>query len=142
MNADILLIEDSHEDAELVTRIIKSTHPTTTVKIINDGAAALDFLIEAGASGSNAMLPKVVFLDIKLPKLTGLQILGKLRESGFSRTIPVVMMTSSNQQSDIEECYRLGANSYLVKPIEFPALQKMVVNSTKYWLNFNRTCSC
>lgn len=142
MNTDILLVEDSHEDAELITRIIKSSYPSISVKIINDGAEALEFLVELTAAGSTAMLPKVVFLDIKLPKLTGLQILCKLRESGLSSSIPVVVMTSSTQQSDIEECYRLGANSYLVKPIEFPALQQMIVSSTRYWLNFNRTSSC
>jgi CheY-like chemotaxis protein len=139
MKTDILLIEDSQEDADLMIRVIKQENPATKVKVIYDGADALSYLFDNGFAANSASLPKVIFLDIKLPRLNGPQILRKLRESELTSTIPVVIMTSSNQQADIDECYRLGANSYLVKPIDFPSFQKMILSSARYWLNYNMT---
>lgn len=141
MKTDILLIEDSLEDADLMIRVIKQENPATRVKVIDDGADALSYLFDKGFSVNSANLPKVIFLDVKLPRLTGPQVLSKLRETESTSTIPVVIMTSSNQQADIDECYRLGANSYLVKPIDFPSFQKMILSSARYWLNYNMTCS-
>lgn len=141
MKTDILLIEDSLEDADLMIRVIKQENPATRVKVIEDGADALSYLFDDGFAAKSANLPKVIFLDVKLPRLTGPQVLSKLREVELTSTIPVVIMTSSNQQSDIDECYRLGANSYLVKPIDFPSFQKMILSSARYWLNYNMTCS-
>jgi CheY-like chemotaxis protein len=81
----------------------------------------------------------VIFLDVKLPRLTGPQVLKKLKSHEATRSIPVVVMSSSNQEQDIVECYTLGANSYLVKPIDFHNYQAMIVNSSRYWLNYNIT---
>lgn len=141
MKTDILLIEDSLEDADLVIRVIKQENPATRIKVIDDGADALSYLFDNGFSANSANLPKVIFLDVKLPRLNGPQVLSKLRAAELTSTIPVVIMTSSNQQADIDECYRLGANSYLVKPIDFPSFQKMILSSARYWLNYNITCS-
>ena len=141
MKTDILLIEDSLEDADLMIRVIKQENPATRVKVIEDGADALNYLFDDGFVAKSANLPKVIFLDVKLPRLTGPQVLSKLREVELTSAIPVVIMTSSNQQADIDECYRLGANSYLVKPIDFPSFQKMILSSARYWLNYNMTCS-
>ena len=141
MRTDILLIEDSHEDADLVIRVIKQDNPATRVKVISDGVDALSYLFDNGFSAQSANLPRVIFLDVKLPRLTGPQVLSKLRDAEATCNIPVVIMTSSNQQADIDECYKLGANSYLVKPIDFPSFQKMILSSSRYWLNYNITCS-
>lgn len=141
MKTDILLIDDSIEDADLIIRVIKQENPTTRIKVIHDGAEALSYLFDNGFSANSIHLPKVIFLDVKLPRLSGPQILSKLREAELTSTIPVVIMTSSSQQTDIDECYKLGANSYLVKPIDFPSFQRVILSSTRYWLNYNMTCS-
>lgn len=141
MKTDILLIEDSREDADLMIRVIKQENPATRVKVITDGVDALSYLFDDDSSGKSVNLPKVIFLDVKLPRLTGPQVLSKLKKADFTSRIPVVIMTSSNQKTDIDECYKLGANSYLVKPIDFPSFQKMVLSSARYWLNYNMTCN-
>lgn len=81
----------------------------------------------------------MIFLDVKLPRLTGPQVLERLRSHEATKTIPVVIMTSSNQEQDVAACYELGANSYLVKPIDFQKYQAMIVHSSRYWLNYNVT---
>ena len=137
MKTDILLVEDSNEDAELAIRIIKQDNPAARVKLLRDGADALGYLFDESENVNRHFIPKVIFLDIKLPRLTGPEVLKKLKSNEVTRSIPVVVMTSSSQKCDVEECYSLGANSYLVKPIDFMRFQAMIINSSRYWLNYN-----
>lgn len=137
MKADILLIEDSHEDADLAIRILKQDNPSTRVKVVYDGAETISYLFDDADNAKKHLLPKVIFLDVKLPRITGPEVLKKLKSHAVTKTIPVVVMTSSNQEQDIIECYQLGANSYLVKPIDFLDFQRMILNSSRYWLNYN-----
>lgn len=137
MRTDILLIEDCPEDADLALRILKQDNPGTRVTVLHDGAEALQHLFDASDHVRKNRLPKVIFLDIKLPRLTGPQVLQKLKADALTRTVPVVIMTSSNQEQDIAECYALGANSYLVKPIDYQKYQAMIINASRYWLSCN-----
>jgi len=139
MKTDILLIEDSHEDADLAIRVLKQDNPGTRIKIVYDGAEAITYLFDESDNALSHLFPKVIFLDVKLPRLSGPQVLKKLKSHVSTKTIPVVIMTSSNQEQDIVECYSLGANSYLVKPINFTHYQAMIINSSRYWLNYNTT---
>ena len=139
MRTDILLVEDSHEDADLALRVLKEDNPATRIKVINDGVDTINYLFDAAGNVQKHLLPKVIYLDIKLPRFTGPEVLKKLKSHADTRSIPVVIMTSSNQQRDVVECYQLGANSYLVKPIDFHSFNTMIVNSSRYWLNYNIT---
>lgn len=137
MKADILLVEDSHDDAALAIRVLKQDNPSTKVKLVYDGVDALNWLFDEKDSPCWDRLPKVIFLDVKLPRLAGPEVLKKIKSNIAVQHIPVVIMTSSNQQIDISECYRLGANSYLVKPIDFHSYSKMIISSSRYWLTYN-----
>jgi len=139
MRTDILFVEDSHEDADLAIRALKQDNPGTRIKIVHDGAEALKYLFDESDKAQKHLLPKVIFLDVKLPRLSGPQVLKKLKSHETTRFIPIVIMSSSNQEKDIVECYSLGANSYLVKPIDFHHYQSMVINSSRYWLKYNIT---
>lgn len=139
MKTDILLIEDCHEDADLAIRVLKQDNPGTRIKVIHDGVDALKYLFDESGNSYKRTLPKVIFLDVKLPRLTGPQVLEKLKSHEKTRDIPVVIMTSSNQEQDVAVCYSLGANSYLVKPIDYQKYQAMIVHSSRYWLNYNIT---
>lgn len=139
MKPDILLIEDSHEDIDLAIRVLKQDNPGTKVKVVYDGVAALEYLFAESESSQKKYLPKVIFLDVKLPRLSGPQVLEKLKADDTTKNIPIVIMTSSNQEQDIAACYDLGANSYLVKPIDFQKYQAMIIQSSRYWLNYNVT---
>jgi len=137
MKTDILLVEDSNEDAELAIRIIKQDNPAVRVKLLKDGADVINYLFDESEKVNTHFIPKVIFLDIKLPRLTGPEVLKRLKSNEVTRSIPVIVMTSSCQKCDIEECYSLGANSYLVKPIDFTRFQAMIISSSRYWLNYN-----
>ena len=137
MKTDILLVEDSIEDAELAIRVIKQDNPAVRVKLLRDGADAISYLFYGLEHANKDFFPKVIFLDIKLPRLTGPEVLKRLKSNELTRSIPVIVMTSSCQKCDIEECYSLGANSYLVKPIDFTRFQAMIISSSRYWLNHN-----
>jgi two-component system response regulator len=139
MKTDILLVEDSHDDADLAIRVLKQDNPGTRIKLVHDGAEAINYLFDESDNALSHLLPKVIFLDIKLPRLTGPQVLKKLKTDTTTRIIPIVIMTSSNQKQDIVECYSLGANSYLVKPIDFKQYQAMIIHSSRYWLSYNVT---
>jgi len=140
MKTDILLVEDSHDDAALAIRVLKQDNPGTKIKLVYDGFEALDWLFGESDAGSRKKLPKVIFLDVKLPRLNGPEVLKKIKADASVSQIPVVIMTSSNQPVDIAECYRLGANSYLVKPIDFQSYSQMIVTASRYWLNYNISC--
>ena len=137
MKADILLVEDSLDDAELATRVIRSYDKSAVVRVASDGSDALAFLFDEQGKVRVNQLPRLILLDIKMARLSGIEVLRQIRASEATRCIPVVMLTSSNQQRDINECYRLGASSYLVKPIDYREYSQMLLDAVRYWLNYN-----
>src|SRR5438874_13600108 len=131
--ADILLVEDNPNDAELTQRALKKSGPGTRLAIARDGAEALEYLL------SNRPKPKVIFLDLKLPKIDGIEVLRRLRADDSTRAVPVVVLTSSQEERDIKECYKLGVNSYVVKPVEFDEFYRAVADLGIYWLVLNKS---
>lgn len=131
---EILLVEDSPDDTEMCLRALRKQGFANKVHHVEDGEEALDFLF--GSAG--VQRPKVVLLDLKLPKLCGIEVLRRMRADKRTRSIPVVIMTSSSEHSDLEECYRLGANSYVVKPVVFQDFARAVSEIGLYWLLINR----
>jgi two-component system response regulator len=130
---DILLVEDNPNDAELTQRALRKTDTAARLALARDGAEALEFL----SSGRNK--PRVIFLDLKLPKVDGIEVLRHVRSDERTRSIPVVVLTSSQEERDITECYRLGVNSYVVKPVEFERFYKAVGDLATYWLVLNKS---
>jgi two-component system response regulator len=130
---DILLVEDNPNDAELTQRALKKTNLGARITIVRDGADALDYLMGPKPK------PKVIFLDLKLPKIDGIEVLRRARADDRTRSIPVVVLTSSQEEKDISECYRLGVNSYVVKPVEFDRFYKAIADLATYWLVLNKS---
>ena len=137
---DILLVEDNPQDAELTTRALKKNNLANRLITVEDGAEALDFIFCRGkyATRNNAHSPKVVLLDLKLPKVSGLEVLRALKQDERTRSIPVVVVTSSREDPDIKTAYALGANSYVVKPVDFDAFSAAVAQLGHYWLVVNQ----
>lgn len=137
---DILLVEDNPQDAELTVRALKKHKLANRLVVVKDGAEALDFIFCRGryAERDIASPPKVVLLDLKLPKLNGLEVLREIRADQRARSIPVVMVTSSREDPDIKTAYNLGANSYVVKPVEFDAFVEAMSYVGLYWLLVNQ----
>ena len=137
---DILLVEDNPQDAELTTRALKKNNLANRLITVEDGAEALDFIFCRGkyATRNNAHSPKVVLLDLKLPKVSGLEVLRALKQDERTRAIPVVVVTSSREDPDIKTAYALGANSYVVKPVDFDAFAESVSSLGLYWLLVNQ----
>ena len=139
-SADILLVEDNPQDVELTLRTLEKNHLANQVFVVTDGEEALDFLYCRGRfSGRDPHPPKVVFLDIKLPKVNGLEVLKTIKSDESMRNIPVVMVTSSAEDPDIAAAYKLGANSYVVKPVDFRIFAETIVNLGLYWLVVNQS---
>ena len=137
---EILLVEDSDEDAELTLRALTKARLTNEVHRVNDGEEALEFLFATGRyAESGDPKPRVVLLDLKLPKVGGIEILRAIRGDPKTATTPVVVLTSSAEDRDLEECYALGVNSYIVKPVEFGTFVKAVEHLGFYWAVLNRT---
>jgi len=135
---EILLVEDNDEDAELTMRALKKRRLTNHLHRVSDGAEALDFLFSRGAyEGRPNVAPKFVLLDLKLPKLDGMDVLRELRRNDATKTLPVVMLTSSKEDRDLAEAYRLGVNSYIVKPVEFDKFVEAVEQVGLYWALLN-----
>lgn len=139
-NIELLLIEDSDADAELTLRALRRRHVANSLHRVQDGVEALDFLFARGdyADRDAANLPKVVLLDLKLPKLSGLAVLSALREDGRTRDVPVVVLTSSREDPDVARAYALGVNSYIVKPVDFSKFADAVAELGLYWLLLNQ----
>jgi len=139
-DVEILLVEDSPEDVELTLRALQTHHITNRMHAVRDGAEALDFLFARGAyAGRNASnIPKVVLLDLKLPKVDGLEVLRQIKQDPRTRKVPVVVLTSSREEPDIERSYQLGVNSYIVKPVDFESFVKAVSDAGLYWLVVNQ----
>ena len=137
---DILLVEDNPQDAELTTRALKKNNLANRLFTVEDGAEALDFVFCRGkyATRDNGHSPKVVLLDLKLPKVSGLEVLRALKQDERTRSIPVVVVTSSREDPDIKTAYALGANSYVVKPVDFDAFAESVSSLGLYWLLVNQ----
>ena len=137
---EILLVEDSAADAEMTINALKKNNLANKLLHVKDGAAALDFIFAQGAYSDRKIKdrPKVILLDLKLPKVNGLEVLQKIRGDDRTRTIPVVALTSSKEDPDIKKCYELGVNSYVVKPVEFDEFQKAISNLGLYWMIVNQ----
>src|SRR5262249_9481279 len=137
---EILLVEDNPSDAELTLRALSKNKIANSIVWVKDGAEALDFIFAEGNYSNRNILerPKVVFLDLKLPKMDGIQVLEKIRADERTKTIPVVVLTSSKEECDIIETYKLGVNSYVVKPVDFDKFVEAVAQLGFYWLILNQ----
>lgn len=139
LDAEVLLVEDNARDAELALRALRKCLLGDRVVHVRDGHEALEWLFARGvhAGRESANRPKIVLMDLKLPKVNGLEVLRAIREDEPLRTLPVVVLTSSAEQRDIAESYRLGANSYIVKPVEYENFTAVVAAAGHYWLKVN-----
>ena len=138
---ELLLVEDDPNDVELTLLALRKHHLANQIHVARDGEEALDFLFCRGphAQRAPANLPKVVLLDLKLPKVTGLEVLKIMKQDPRTRLVPVVVMTSSCEQRDMVEGYRLGVNSYIQKPIDFGQFQNTIKDLGFYWLVVNQS---
>jgi len=137
---EILIVEDNPGDAELAIRALKKQHLANNVIHLLDGAEALDFIFGTGnyASRNTNHVPRVILLDLKMPKVGGLEVLERIKSDPRTKTIPVVILTSSAEDPDIKRSYELGANSYIVKPVEFNNFSKTVADLGLYWMVINK----
>ncbi|MCR6721392.1 MAG: response regulator [Chitinophagaceae bacterium] len=137
---EILLIEDNRDEAELTIRALKKHKLANKLLHIDDGVEALEFIFGEGkyADKQEGFKPKLILLDLKLPKVDGLDILRRIKSDERTKKFPVVVLTSSKEESDIVESYRLGANSYIVKPVNFESFTNAVADLGMYWLVLNQ----
>lgn len=138
---EILLVEDNPADVELTLRALKKNNIANRIEVVTDGQEALDFIFAKGtfSDRENKKNPKVIFLDLKLPKVSGLEVLSAIKGNQKTRTIPVVILTSSKEERDIVESYKLGVNSYIVKPVDFDKFLVSVKEIGMYWLLINQS---
>jgi len=139
-DVEILLVEDNPDDAGLVMRALTKNNIGNNIVHLTDGAEALEFIFATGKYSDRKIedKPKVILLDLKMPKVDGLQVLRALKADERTQTIPVVIMTSSKEESDIVESYKIGVNSYVVKPVGFENFTKAIVELGLYWLVVNQ----
>ena len=137
----ILLVEDNLDDIDLTLRALKKNNIMNEIKVVNDGIEALDFLLGRGKYTNRDLntLPTVILLDIKLPKIDGMEVLRQIRENEITKLIPVVILTSSREEQDIINGYSLGVNSYVRKPVDFNQFAEAVSQLGLYWLLLNET---
>ena len=137
---EILLVEDDPNDVELALHALKKNYLNNPIEIARDGAEALEFIFGNGANAHRPSQhrPKVILLDLKLPKIDGLEVLKRLKSDPETRSIPVVVMTSSREECDIVKSYQLGVNSYIVKPVDFEQFAEAVRQLGLYWLLMNQ----
>lgn len=138
-NRPILLIEDNASDIELTKRALKRGRVTNEIVVAHDGEEALEYLFSSGRySGRDpADLPAIALLDLKLPKMSGLEVLRRIRENGRTRRLPVIILTTSREEQDLADSYDNGANSYVVKPVDFSHFQHAIEQLGLYWLATN-----
>ena len=136
---EILLVEDNPRDAELALRALRKRHLTNKLVWVKDGAAALDLIFGPDGAANNCVRchPKIILLDLKLPKVGGLEVLRQLKSNPAAKTIPVVVLTSSREEQDLVRSYELGVNSYIVKPVNFDNFSEAVAQLGCYWLLLN-----
>lgn len=137
---DILLIEDNPTDVELILRTLKKQNFDFKVQVVNDGAQAMIVLSELSNSLSenSGVIPRVILLDLDMPKVDGFQVLRMIKGDKFIKTIPVVILTSSTNEKDIAQCYNSHANSYVVKPLDYESFLRTILAIIEYWLDINR----
>jgi two-component system response regulator len=138
---EILLIEDNPEEAELAIRSLRKYNLANKLLHIDDGAEAIDVIFSKGkyAGNKNPLQPKLILLDLKLPRVDGLEILRQIKSDEQTKLIPVVVLTSSKEETDIIESYRMGVNSYIVKPVNFDSFTKAVSELGLYWVIHNQS---
>jgi CheY-like chemotaxis protein len=137
-SVDLLIVEDNPDDLELTLRALRKSKVKISIQTVKDGAEALDYLLGRGPYARHTpQLPKVIVLDLKLPKVDGMEVLRQIKTSERTRAIPVVMLTSSQQDRDVIESYRLGVNSYVVKPVDFSQFAESIAQLGYYWLGLN-----
>lgn len=137
---EILLVEDSRADAEMTLRTLKKRGIANRIEWVRNGVEALDYLFCQGEYADRSSgHPRIVLLDLKMPLMDGLQVLERMKSDPRTRSIPVVMMTSSREEGDLIASYRLGVNSFVVKPVDFDAFAEMVAEVGMYWMISNQT---
>ena len=136
---EILLVEDNPDDVELTLHALKEQNITNHIEVVRDGAEALDFIFCTGQYEHRSMenAPKLILLDLKLPRVDGLEVLEKIKSDPRTKAIPVVILTSSREERDIVESYKLGVNSYITKPVDFEQFSEAVRQLGLYWLLLN-----
>lgn len=136
---DIILVEDNPDDVELTLDALKTHNLSNRVKVLRDGEEALDYFFGTGKYASRDICdrPKVILLDLKLPKVDGIEVLRRIRSDERTKTLPVVVLTSSNEHRDRIDSYNLGVNSYIVKPVEFDSFAHAVAQIGFYWVLLN-----
>jgi two-component system, response regulator len=137
---EILLVEDNPNDVELTLHALNRNHLTNKIHVVRDGEEALKFFFGERDNDPNKIVPgpKVILLDLKLPKVDGMEVLKRLKSDPDTKSIPVVVLTSSNEERDILETYKLGVNSYIVKPVDFAKFVEAMKTLGMYWLMLNR----
>lgn len=138
---EIIIVEDNPQDAELTIRALKKLNVACNILVAEDGEIALNIIFSKGIykARQGQAPPKVIFLDLKLPKVSGLEILKEIKTNPETKRIPVVVVTSSREDPDIKAAYELGANGYVVKPVEFEAFSNSITQTGMFWLNVNET---
>ena len=134
---EVLLVEDNPDDAELTIRVLKKHNLANNLVHLHDGEEALDFLF----AGGNNQIPKLILLDLKMPKVDGIEVLRKIKSDEQKKVIPVVILTSSKEERDVVESYQLGVNAYVVKPVEFEKFVEAVAQLGLFWLILNQSPS-
>jgi len=135
---EIVLVEDNPDDVELTLRALRENNLANSVKVLKDGQEALDYIFENIDCVAWSSCPKVILLDLKLPKIDGLEVLQKIRSDERTSCVPVVVLTSSNEDRDRVESYKLGVNSYIVKPVGFDGFTKAIAQVGCYWVALNK----
>ena len=137
---EVLLVEDNPDDAKLTIRTLKRENLANNLIHLKDGAEALDFIYAEGAftGRDTAYNPRVILLDLKMPKVNGLEVLERVKGDPTTKTIPIVILTSSDEDPDIKKAYELGANSYIVKPVDFTSFAKVIAELGFYWVFMNQ----
>ena len=136
---EILIVEDSQDDLDMTLRALRKANLANRIQVARDGVEALDFIFAQGAHAKRnvEMRPKLIMLDLKLPKINGIEVLSRIKSDPRTKTIPVVVLTSSREQQDVIESYNLGVNSYIVKPVDFGGFSAAVQDLGMYWLLLN-----
>jgi two-component system response regulator len=138
---EILLVEDNSNDIELTLRAFKKHNITNKVQVVRDGAEALDFIFAKGIYAERGInnIPRVILLDLKLPKVDGIEVLRRVKSDERTKIIPVIILTSSKEEMDMVDSYKLGANSYIRKPVNFSKFAKIVSEIGYYWILVNQS---